>query len=152
MLREEITEAMKTAMRAKDDNALGTIRMIMAKMKDLDIALRAKGKEETINDDAICSLMQTMVKQRRESIALFVKGARQDLADKEAGEITIIEQFLPEQMDDASTKEAIEKVIAATGAASIKDMGKVMGGLKKDYAGKMDFSKAGPLVKELLTS
>lgn len=150
MLRDQITEAMKTAMRAKDDKALGTIRMVMAKMKDLDIAARSKGNADGIKDDAICSMMQTMVKQRRESISLYEKGNRPELAAQEASEITIIEQFLPEQMDEAATKEAIQKIIEATGASSIKDMGKVMGGLKKDYAGKMDFSKAGPLVKEIL--
>lgn len=150
MLRDQITEAMKTAMRAKDDKALGTIRMIMAKMKDLDIAERSKGNADGIKDDAIGSMMQTMVKQRRESITMYKKGNRQDLVDIEAAEIIVIETFLPEQMDEASTKAAIQKIIKATGAASIKDMGKVMGGLKRDYAGKMDFSKAGPMVKELL--
>ncbi len=150
MLREQITEAMKTAMRAKDTNALGTIRMILAKVKDQDIDVRAKGNKDGIKSDEICSLLQTMVKQRRESITLYEKGNRQDLADKEASEITIIERFLPEQMNEAETNEAIQKIIEATGAASIKDMGKVMGGLKKEYAGKMDFSKAGPMVKAKL--
>lgn len=150
MLRDQITTAMKDAMRAKDEAALGTIRMILAKMKDQDIAARSKGNQDGIKDDEICSMLQTMVKQRRESIALYEKGGRQELADKEAAEIEVIERFLPEQMDEAATKEAIQKVIEATGAASIKDMGKVMGALKKDYAGKMDFSKAGPMVKEMI--
>jgi len=150
MLRDKVKEAMKTAMLAKDDKALGTIRMIMAKMKDKDIEVRSKGNMDGINDDEILSMMQTMVKQRRESITMYKKGNRQDLVDNETAEIKVIETFMPTQMETAEIKEAIQKIIETTGASSIKDMGKVMGGLKKDYAGKMDFSKASIMVKELL--
>jgi uncharacterized protein len=150
MLREELTEAMKTAMRAKDDKALGTIRMVLAKLKDQDIAARPSGNTTGISDDQILSMMQGMIKQRRESIALYKQGNRQDLVDQESAEITVIERFLPQQMDEAATKEAIAKAIAATGAASIKDMGKVMGELKKTYTGQMDFALAGSVVKGLL--
>ena len=150
MLREELMESLKTAMKAKDDKAVGTIRMIMAKMKDMDIAARPSGNTDGINDDQIKAMMQGMIKQRRESMVLYQQGNRQDLVDQEAAEIKIIERFLPAQMDEASTKEAVTKAIAATGASSIKDMGKVMGELKKAYTGQMDFATAGAVVKGML--
>jgi len=150
MLREELTEAMKTAMRAKDDKALGTIRMVLAKLKDMDIAARPSGNTTGITDDQILSMMQGMVKQRRESIALYQQGNRPDLVEQETAEIVVIERFLPQQMDEAATKDAVAKAIATVGAASIKDMGKVMGELKKAYTGQMDFAAAGAVVKGLL--
>lgn len=149
-LRTKITDAMKDAMRAKDERTLGTARMIIAKMRDLDIAARPKGNADGINDEEIMAMLQSMIKQRRESIALYEKGNRPELAQQESEEITVIERFLPAQMDEAAMKEAIQKAIAATGAAGVKDMGKVMGELKKAYTGQMDFSKAGALVKTLL--
>jgi len=152
MLRETITEAMKTAMRAKDDASLGTIRLILAKIKDTDIAARSKGVMDGIKDDEICSVMQGMVKQRRESAAIYEKGNRKDLADKETAEIEVIERFLPKQMSDDEMKAAIDAAVTATGAASIKDMGKVMAELKKAHTGAMDFSKAGPMVKDRLSA
>lgn len=150
MLRDELKEALKTAMLAKEEKTVGTIRMIMAKLKDMDIAARPSGNTDGISDDQILSMMQGMIKQRRESIEMYKKGNRQDLVDQESGEITVIERFLPKQMDEAATKEAVSKAIAACGAASIKDMGKVMGELKKAYTGQMDFALAGPIVKSLL--
>lgn len=150
MLREELTEAMKTAMRAKDEKALGTIRMVLAKLKDQDIAARPSGNTTGINDDQIRAMMQGMIKQRRESIELYKKGNRQDLVDQESAEIAVIEKFLPAQMDEAATKEAVAKAITAVGAASIKDMGNVMGELKKAYTGQMDFAAAGVVVKGML--
>ncbi|MDD3181480.1 MAG: GatB/YqeY domain-containing protein [Alphaproteobacteria bacterium] len=150
MLREELTEAMKTAMRAKDEKALGTIRMVLAKLKDLDIAARPSGNTDGINDDQIKAMMQGMIKQRRESIALYKQGNRPDLVDLESAEIAVIERFLPKQLDEAATKDAVTKAIAAVGATSIKDMGKVMGELKKAYTGQMDFAIAGPMIKGLL--
>lgn len=150
MLREDITNAMKDAMRAKDEATLGAVRMIMAKLKDADIAARPSGKTDGIGDDQILTLLQGMIKQRRESVELYEKGNRKDLADKEKAEIAVIERFLPKQMDEAAIKEAVQKAIAATGAASIKDMGKVMGELKKAYTGEMDFAAAGLVVKGLL--
>ncbi len=150
MLREELTEAMKTAMRAKDEKALGTIRMVLAKLKDQDIAARPSGNTTGITDDQILSMMQGMIKQRRESITLYQKGGRQDLVDQESAEIIVIEKFLPQQMDETATKDAVAKAIAAVGATTIKDMGKVMGELKKTYTGQMDFAAAGVVVKGLL--
>lgn len=150
MLRDELKEALKTAMLAKEEKTVGTIRMIMAKLKDMDIAARPSGNTDGISDDQILSMMQGMIKQRRESIEMYKKGNRQDLVDQESGEISVIERFLPKQMDEAATKEAVSKAIAACGAASIKDMGKVMGELKKAYTGQMDFALAGPIVKSLL--
>lgn len=150
MLRDELKDALKTAMLAKEEKAVATIRMIMAKLKDQDIAARPSGNADGINDEQILSMMQGMIKQRRESIELYKKGNRQDLVDQESTEIAIIERFLPQQMDEAAIKDAVAKAIAATGAASIKDMGKVMGELKKTYTGQMDFAAAGGVVKGLL--
>jgi len=150
MLREKLTEAMKDAMRAKDQAALGTIRLIVAKLKDVDIAARTEASREGVADDKILSMMQGMIKQRNESIALYEKGGRADLAEKEKAEIAVIERFLPQQMDEAAVEAAIREAIAATGAASIKDMGKVVGQLKAKYAGQIDFSKASAAVKKAL--
>jgi uncharacterized protein len=150
MLRTQIIDAMKDAMRAKDERALATTRMIISRMRDLDIAARPKGNVDGINDGEILSMLQGMIKQRRESIALYEKGNRADLVTQESEEIAVIERFMPKQMDEAAIKAAIDKAVAATGAASIKDMGKVMGELKKTYAGQMDFSQAGALVKSKL--
>lgn len=150
MLRKELTDALKTAMLAKDEKSTQAIRMIMAKLKDQDIAARPSGNTDGISDEQILSMMQGMIKQRRESIEMYKKGNRQDLVDQESGEIAVIERFLPKQMDEAAVKDAVAKAIAAVGAASIKDMGKVMGALKKDYTGQMDFAAAGAVVKSLL--
>jgi uncharacterized protein YqeY len=150
MLREELKEALKKAMLAKEEKTVSTVRMIMAKLKDQDIAARPSGNADGINDDQIKAMMQGMIKQRRESIELYKKGNRQDLVDQEASEITVIERFLPAQMDEAAIKDAVTKAIATTGASSIKDMGKVMGELKKAYTGQMDFAAAGGVVKGLL--
>jgi uncharacterized protein YqeY len=150
MLRAQITEAMKAAMRARDQETVSTVRMIMAGLKDKDIAARPSGRTEGISDAEILSLLQGMVKQRRESVALYRQGGRQDLVDKEEAEIAVIERFLPKQMSPAEAEAAIAAVIAETGAASIKDMGKVMGELKTRYSGQMDFSAIGPAVKAKL--
>ncbi len=150
MLRTQITEAMKDALRAKDERALSTIRLMVSRMKDLDIAARPKGNADGISNDEILTMLQGMIKQRRESIALYEKGNRPGLVKQESEEIAVIERFLPQQMDEAAVKEAIEKIVAATGASSVKDMGKVMGEMKKTYAGQMDFSQAGALVKARL--
>ena len=150
MLRAQITDAMKDAMRAKDERVVATTRMILAKMKDLDIAARPKGNADGIQDDEILGMLQGMIKQRRESIALYEKGNRADLVKQESEEIAVIERFMPKQMDEAAVKEAIDKIIVATGAKDVKDMGKVMAEMKKAYTGQMDFSQAGPLVKARL--
>lgn len=150
MLRTQITEAMKTAMRAKDDVTLSAVRLIMAKLKDLDIAARPKGITDGIKDDEICTMLQSMIKQRRESIVLYEQGNRPELAKQESDEIAVIERFLPAQMDETAVKAAIDSIVTNLGASSVKDMGKVMGELKKNFAGQMDFSLAGPLVKARL--
>lgn len=150
MLREKLTEAMKEAMRAKDQAALGTIRLILAKLKDVDIAARTETSREGVADDRILSMMQGMIKQRNESVALYEKGNRADLAEKERAEIVVIERFLPRQMDAAAVDAAVREAIAAAGATSIKDMGGVMAALKGKYAGQMDFAKASAAVKKAL--
>ena len=150
MLREQITEAMKDAMRAREAETLSTVRMILAGIKDKDIAARPAGNATGIGDPEILSLLQAMVKQRRESVALYAQGGRDDLVAKEQAEITVIERFLPAQMDAAATDAAITAAIAEAGAASIKDMGKVMAALKAKYSGQMDFSTVGPAVKAKL--
>lgn len=150
-LRSNLTEKLKAAMHAKDEITVGTIRLIMSAMKDKDIAARSAESRDGIPDEQILALMQGMIKQRHESIKMYVQGGRQELADREAAEIKVIETFLPKQMSEEETKTAIAAAVAATGAASIKDMGKVMAELKAKYTGQMDFSKAGPWVKEKLT-
>ncbi len=150
ILRAKITEAMKDAMRAKDEAALTTTRMILAKIKDLDIAARPSGNAGGIGDAEITSALQGMIKQRRESVEMYKKGNRQDLVDKESAEIAVIERFLPKQMDEAEMTAALKSAIASTGAAGIKDMGRVMAEIKKSYAGQMDMAAAGALAKKLL--
>ena len=152
MLREKLTEAMKDAMRAKDQAALGTIRLILAKLKDADIAARTEASREGVADDRVLSLMQGMIKQRNESITLYEKGNRTDLADKEKAEIAVIERFLPQQMDEAAVEAAVREAIAAAGATTVKDMGAVMAALKSKYAGQMDFAKASAAVKKVLSA
>src|SRR5712691_10016681 len=152
MLREKLNEAMKDAMRARDQPALGTIRLILAKLKDTDIASRTEANREGVADDKILSMMQGMIKQRNESIALYEKGNRADLADKEKAEIVVIERFLPKQMDAAAVEAAVAEAVAAAGAKTVKDMGGVMAALKAKYAGQMDFAKASAAVKKALSS
>lgn len=152
MLRAQISDALKDAMRNKDERGVGTIRLIISKMKDLDIAARPKGVTDGIKDDEISSMMQGMIKQRRESIVLYEKGKRLDLAKQESEEITVIERFLPKQMSEDEIKAAIAKVVTSIGATDIKDMGKVMAELKKTYVGQMDFAQAGALVKSQLAA
>ena len=150
MLRDELNDAMKQAMRARDQAVLGTIRLILAKLKDVDIAARTEASREGVADDKILSMMQGMIKQRNESIVLYEKGNRADLADKEKTEIAVIERFLPQQMDEAAVETAVSEAIKASGATSIKDMGGIMAALKAKYAGQMDFAKASAAVKKAL--
>jgi uncharacterized protein len=150
MLRERFNEALKGAMRAKDTATLSTIRMILAGLKDRDIAARGKGNAEGISDTEIQQMLQSMVKQRREAMALYEQGGRQELVEKEHGEIAIIEGFLPQQIDAATAEQAIRETIAAVGAAGVKDMGRVMAALRERYAGQMDFGQASATVKRLL--
>ena len=150
MLREKLNESLKDAMRSRDMAAVGTIRLILAKLKEVDIAARTEANREGVADDRILSMMQGMIKQRNESIVLYDKGGRQDLADKEMAEIAVIERFLPQQMDEAAVQAAVTEAIAASGAQSIKDMGGVMAALKAKYAGQMDFAKASAVVRKTL--
>jgi len=151
VLRNRLNDSLKEAMRAKKNREVQTIRLILAALKDRDIAARSEGNAEGIGDDAILSLLQSMVKQRRESIALYEKGGRLELAQQEAEEIEIIEDFLPKQMDEDEVEAAIAEVLEETGAETIKDMGKVMAALRGKYAGRMDFGKASGKIKAKLT-
>jgi len=150
MLREAITERMKTALRAKDARTLSTVRLIMASLKDRDIAARSDGNKAEIPESEIQRMLQGMVKQRRESIELYEKGNRPELARQESEEIAVIESFLPQQMDDAGIEVAAKAAIAQSGAAGIKDMGKVMAALRERHAGVIDLARAGAIVKQLL--
>ncbi len=151
MLRSRLNDALKIAMKAKESLTVATIRLIMAALKDRDIAARSKGNMDGVGEDEILSMLQSMIKQRRESIEMYEKGGRRELAEKEGREIDIIQTFLPEQLDDEAAAAAIAEVIAESGAESLKDMGKVMGLLKGRYAGRMDFSRAGASIKEKLS-
>ena len=150
MLRERFSEALKQAMKDKDALAVSTVRLILARLKERDIEARPKGNASGIADPEIQQMMQGMIKQRRESIDLYDKGGRPELAEKERGEIAIIERFLPKAMSDAEAEAAIKETIAAIGASSVKDMGKVMAALKEKYAGQIDSAKASQVVKKLL--
>ena len=149
MLRERFTADMKEAMKAGEKGKLGAIRLIQAALKDKDIEARGSGKEP-LSDEEILAVLQKMVKQRQESIAMYEQGGRTELAQQEKDEVAVITSYLPQQMDEAETKAAIEVAIAETGAASMKDMGKVVGALRAKYAGRMDFAKASSLVKDML--
>lgn len=150
MIREELKKQLIDAMKSKQDIKTTTIRLINAAIKQRDIEVRPSGNVDGIDDAAILGLMQSMIKQRRESIDMYTNGGRVDLADKEQAEIDIIQTFLPKQMSAEESKAAIAVVIAQTGAASIKDMGKVMAALREKYAGQMDFGAASALIKEAL--
>jgi uncharacterized protein YqeY len=150
MLREAFSERLKDAMRAKDASTVGTLRMVMAALKDRDIASRGGEHNGTIPEAEVLRLLQGMVKQRRESITLYQQGNRPDLVAKEEGEIAVIESFLPKQMGDDDIAAAVKAAIADTGAAGIKDMGKVMAALRERHAGIIDMGKAGAVVKQQL--
>ena len=151
MFRDQLPEALKAALKDKDERAVSTLRLIMAALKDRDIAARSKGNMDGIPEDEILQMLQTMVKQRRESISMYEKGGRLELAEQEGEEIAIIQRFLPEQLDEAATKAAVDKTIADIGAGGLKDMGAVMGALRENYAGQMDFGKASAIVKARLS-
>ncbi len=150
MLRARFTDSLKDAMRAKNERAVGTLRLILAALKDRDIAARGKGNLDGIGEDEIAQMLQSMIKSRRESIVLYEQGGRLELADQERAEIAIIEGFLPRQMAPDEVEAAIKAAIAETGAKGIKDMGKVMAALKSRHAGQMDFTKASAATKALL--
>jgi len=151
MLRDRIKEAMKTAMKAKDEIGLATTRLIQAALKDRDIAARSKGNTDGVGDDEILGLLQSMIKQRRDSIDMYEKGGRPELAEREAREIDVIETFLPEQMGEEAVNAAIDAVMKELEASTMKDMGRVMAALKERHAGSMDFGKASAMVKARLS-
>jgi uncharacterized protein YqeY len=145
-------QEMKQAMKDKDATRLSTVRLINAAIKDQDIALRGSGDDALVDDDAIMAILAKMIKQRQESARVYEEGGRLDLAERELAEIEIVRDFLPRQLDEAEVDEAISKTIADLGATSLRDMGKVIGQLKQDYKGQMDFSKVGPMVKDRLSN
>ena len=147
-LRERFTDAMKLAMKAKETKRLGTIRLMMAEVQKQGIA----SKNENPSDDEILGVLAKMIKQREDSVVAYEQGGRPELAAVEREEITVIREFMPQQMSEADAKAAVAAAIAATGAASLKDMGKVMAALKERHAGAMDFGKASATVKELLAT
>lgn len=149
MLRENIQNALKEAMKNKDTLSTNAIRMIIAGQKEKDVDARGKGKPQAEDADLL-AMMQTMIKQRRESIEMFIKGGRADLAEKEEAEIKIIERFLPKQLSPDEVDAAVKAAIAETGASSMKDMGKVMAELRAKYAGQMDFGAVSGMIKSLL--
>lgn len=150
MIRDKISQALKDAMKAKNEVKTTTLRMVNAaiKQKDIDVA-RARG-DQHISQDEVLNLLQSLIKSRRESVELYKQGGRQDLVDKEGAEIGIIEQFLPKQMNEEETRAAIRELVALLGATSVKDMGKVMAALKSKYAGQLDMTKASAAVKDVL--
>jgi uncharacterized protein len=148
-LREQFSDQLKAAMKARDTLRVSVLRMIMAKLKDTDIAARPKGVT-AVPDEEVLTMLRGMVKSRRESVELYRKGNRPDLVAKEEAEIAVIEDFLPRQMDDAAMARAVEDAVAETGAASIKDMGKVMAALKARHAATLDLARVGSLVKARL--
>ena len=150
MLRDDINNAVKQAMKAKEERKLSTLRMVNSTIKNADIEAHGQGKPP-LSDEALLSVLQKMIKQRHEAVELYDKGGRAELAAGEREEIAIISAYLPKQMSDDDVKNAISAVIAETGAAGIKDMGKVIGALKAKYAGQMDFGKASGMVKAALT-
>ena len=149
MLRDDINNAVKEAMKAKEERKLSTLRMVNSTIKNADIEARGQGKPP-LSDEALLSVLQKMIKQRQEAVELYDKGGRAELAAGEREEIAIISAYLPKQMSEDEVKKAISAIVAETGAAGIKDMGKVIGALKTKYAGQMDFAKASGLVKAAL--
>ena len=156
MVREQLKEALTTAMKAGEKRRVATLRLILAAIKDRDIAARSEGKNDGagdgVSDEEVLAILQKMIKQRRESITLYQEGGRLELAEQEEQEIAIIEEFLPEQIDADELAAAVAAVVAETGASSLKDMGGVMAQLKERYTGRMDFAKVAGQVKTLLSS
>ncbi len=151
MLRARLGEALKSAMKAKDERRVSTLRLILAALKDRDIAARGEGNAEGIADEDVLQMLVTMIRQRRDSIVFYKKGGRDDLVRQEQEETEVIREFLPKQLDDEETEAASREMIAEVGAKGLKDMGRIMARLKERYAGRMDFAKASGIVKGILT-
>lgn len=149
-MRQRFDAALKDAMRARDTRAVSTVRLILAALKDRDIAERGKGNPEGLADQQVLAMLQSMVKQREESIKLYEQGGRADLVEEEKAEIAIIQQFLPQQLSESEMEAAVDAIVGEIGASSIKDMGRVMALLKERHAGSIDLGRAGGLVRQRL--
>jgi len=149
-MRSKVNAALKDAMRAREAERLSTLRLINAAIKDRDIAARGDGGDGMVGDDVVLGILGRMVKQRQESARAYEEGGRLELAEKELAEIRVIEEFLPRQLTEDESADAVTEAIAEVGASSIRDMGKVMAALKARYTGQMDFARVGPLVKDRL--
>lgn len=149
-MRNRVGDALKTAMKSKDTERLSTLRLINAAIKDRDIALRGEGREDGVSDDEVLQILGKMVKQRQESARAYEEGGRLELAEKERNEITVIEAFLPRQLDEDEIAKAVDAAIRSSGAETVRDMGKVMGTLKSKFTGQMDFGRVGPMVRDRL--
>ena len=150
MLRDDLQNALKEAMKEKNMPVVSAVRMIIAGLKEKDVEARGKGKEKA-EDSELLAMMQTMIKQRNESVKIYTEGNRPELAQKEQEEIKVIERFLPKQLNDDEVENVVKETISSIGASSVKDMGKVMAQLKAQYAGQMDFGKASTVIKSLLS-
>ena len=150
-LREKINEQFKVALKNKNKTLVSTLRLVLAAIKERDIANRTEGKKEAVNDTEIIKVLRKMKKQRQDSADLYKKGGRQELLEVEEAEIKIIDTFLPKQLNEEETKKICKEIIESVGASSIKDMGKIMGSLKQKYSDSIDFSKANIIVKGLLS-
>jgi uncharacterized protein YqeY len=146
--RTEFMDAMKTAMKARDEVTTNTVRMIIAKLKERDIESRGTGGPEKVGDTEIMSMMQGMIKQRQESLTIYRNAGRDELADREAAEIKVIESFLPQQMSDDEIKKIVDGLMTELNATDVRDMGKLMAEMKKRYAGQLDMAKASAMVKQ----
>tara|TARA_B110000008_G_C16607233_1_gene418932 strand:+ start:133 stop:594 length:462 start_codon:yes stop_codon:yes gene_type:complete len=151
-LRQKINLQLNSALKSKNKTTVSTLRLVVASIKEKDIAKRTGEKKEIANDEEIIKILRKMKKQRQDSADLYKKGGRQDLLDAELSEIKIIDSFLPKQLNEEETKKICKEMIKELGATSIKDMGKVMGSLKQKYSDSIDFSKVNTIVKELLVS
>lgn len=151
MLRAQINQSLKDAMKAKDAKGVSTLRLISAAIKDRDIAARSDGNMDGVTDDEILQLMQKMIKQRHESIKMYEEAGRLELAEQEQAEITMIESFLPKQLDEDEIQTVVDQVIGELGASSVKDMGRLMNALRERYAGQMDFGRASAIAKARFT-
>jgi uncharacterized protein YqeY len=149
-LRTRLNDSLKAAMKDQDKRALSTVRLILAAVKDRDIAARGKGNTEGLSDEEILGVLQTMIRQRQEAAEMYAKGNRPELVEQEKGEIAVIETYLPKQMTDAEVADAIARAVSESGATGIKDMGKAMAALRAKYAGRMDFAKASGLLRQKL--
>ena len=149
-IKEKINDEYKTALKSKDKNKISTYRLILSGIKDLDISNRSGPNKKETDDEDIKKLLKKMIKQRNESVEIYKKNKREDLLKIEQGEIDLLSTYLPKQLSEEETKKICSEIITKVGAQNIKDMGKVMGELKKSYSDSMDFSKAGSMLKELL--